>query len=539
MKSRHLLFLSVLSGLLFSMAWPMHGFPVLLFVAFVPLLFIEDHIRSRKTQYSAFALAHYVFPAFFIWNLLTTWWIVHSTPVGAFLAVVLNSIFMTITFLMFHITRRTFNENSKGYFSLIFYWISFELIHHHWDLNWPWLSLGNGFSAYTKWIQWYEYTGIFGGSLWILLINIILFQAFIHLKANYTLRSLLLRSSFIMAIILVPVLISFIIYSSWEHEEGQPVDIVVVQPNLDPYLEQYELDPLEVVDRNWNLALQKLDEKVDFIVCPESAIQEYIWEHELHKSQSIQRFRDYLKEFPQAHLVIGLSSRKIYWPGETPSTTARNPYNSDLYYDAYNTAMLIDSSENFQLYHKSKLTPGVEVMPLTRYLKFIEKLAIDLGGTVGSLGIDEERTPLSTGKGLKVATAICYESVYGEFMTGFVKNGADIIFVITNDGWWENSPGHRQHLLFSSVRAIETRRSIARSANTGISCFINKRGDIMQATEYWTPGVIRQVLQTGSKQTFYVRFGDYIARIAAFGAVLMLLLTLMISVRNKKHKPNY
>jgi apolipoprotein N-acyltransferase len=109
-----------------------------------------------------------------------------------------------------------------------------------------------------------------------------------------------------------------------------------------------------------------------------------------------------------------------------------------------------------------------------------------------------------------------------------------MIFVITNDGWWENTPGHRQHLLFSSVRAIETRRAIARSANTGISCFVNKRGDILQATNYWEPDVIRQTMYTGEGQTFYVRFGDYIARISAFGAVLMLLISVMLRLKNKK-----
>jgi apolipoprotein N-acyltransferase len=120
-------------------------------------------------------------------------------------------------------------------------------------------------------------------------------------------------------------------------------------------------------------------------------------------------------------------------------------------------------------------------------------------------------------------------------MSGFIKNGADLIFVITNDGWWEDTPGHRQHLLFSSVRAIETRRAIARSANTGISCFVNKRGDIMQATNYWEPDVIRQVLHTGEGQTFYVRFGDYIARVSVFGAILMLLISLMMFLKNRKN----
>jgi len=531
MKRYHLVLLSLLSGLLFSLAWPMHGIPTLLFTAFVPLLVIEDHFWARKAQNTVFSIFFYLLPAFFTWNLLTTWWIVHSTFVGAALAIVLNSIFMAIWFSLFHFVRRNASSSSQGYLSLIFFWITFEFIHHHWSLNWPWLSLGNGFSAFPQWIQWYEYTGIFGGSFWVLAVNILIFLYFKSLRESFSRRKLLTRSAVVFSFILIPIFISQIIYWSWEEDTGQAVDVVVVQPNLDPYLEQYEIDPLEVVDRNWNLAIRKLDENVDFIVCPESAIQEYAWEHQLDYSGSINKFRQYLQDFPGASLVIGISSRRMYWPGETPSHTARKLRDTDLYYDAHNTAILIDTSANLQLYYKSKLTPGVEQMPLVRYFKFIESLAIDLGGTVGSLGTQTERTPLVSQQGLKIATAICYESVYGEFMTGFIKNGADLIFVITNDGWWEDTPGHRQHLLFSSVRAIETRRAIARSANTGISCFINKRGDILQATKYWEPDVIRQVIHTGEGQTFYVRFGDYIARVSVFGAALMLLIAIMMKLR--------
>ncbi len=534
MKSFRLFLLSILSGLLFSLGWPAHGFPWLLFVAFVPVLVIENHFVNRKAETSVYSIIPFVFPAFFIWNLLTTWWIVHSTAIGAILAIGLNSIFMTAWFTLFHFTRRRLINQSQGYPALIFYWITFEYIHHHWDLNWPWLSLGNGFSAYPKLIQWYEYTGMFGGSVWILLVNLLVYFAIVRLLKSFSVKSLLQEVTKVLGLILIPVMVSLLIYNKWENESGQAVDIVVVQPNLDPYLEQYELDPLEVVDRNWNLALKKLDSKVHYIVCPESAIQEYVWEHQIQDSESIQRFREYLLGFPQASLVIGLSSRKIYWPGLTPSHTSRRLRDSDLFYDAYNTAIIIDTSQSYQLYHKSKLTPGVEQMPLTRYLKFVEELALDLGGTVGSLGIDSVRTPFTTHDGLKVGTAICYESVYGEFMAGFVRNGAEVIFVITNDGWWENSPGHRQHLLFSSVRAIETRRYIARSANTGISCFINKRGDILQRTGYWEPNVIRQVIFTGTNETFYIRYGDYIARIAAFGTVFMLLTSIMLSLINKR-----
>jgi apolipoprotein N-acyltransferase len=119
-------------------------------------------------------------------------------------------------------------------------------------------------------------------------------------------------------------------------------------------------------------------------------------------------------------------------------------------------------------------------------------------------------------------------------VAGFVRNGANMIFIITNDGWWGNTAGHRQHMLFSSVRAIETRRSIARSANTGTSCFVNQRGDVFQATRYWEPAVIRQKINANNKITFYVRYGDYIARASIFGMVIFLLIAISQRLQRKK-----
>ena len=124
---------------------------------------------------------------------------------------------------------------------------------------------------------------------------------------------------------------------------------------------------------------------------------------------------------------------------------------------------------------------------------------------------------------LGVAPVICYESVFGEYTTGYVKNGANALFIVTNDGWWDNTAGHKQHLLFASLRAIETRRPIARSANTGISCLINQRGDILQPTEYDEAATVKGTLLFNDTITFYVRYGDLIGRLAGFISILLLL----------------
>jgi len=126
-------------------------------------------------------------------------------------------------------------------------------------------------------------------------------------------------------------------------------------------------------------------------------------------------------------------------------------------------------------------------------------------------------------KNYKVAPIICYESVYGNFVNGFVKNGAQFLAVITNDGWWQNTQGHKQHLMFSKLRAIENRRSLVRSANTGTSAIINQKGDIVKRLDYNKKGIIKASINLNNKLTFYNRYGDFIARISQFLSVLLIL----------------
>ena len=540
MKKFHLLLLSVFSGLLFALGWPVNGFPGFLFMAFVPLLFIEDYISKNKNNFSKFSVFFYVYPAFFIWNLLTTYWIVYSTGVGMILAVAANSFFMAICFYFYHFTKRVLYTDKQAYFVLIFYWICFEYLHLDWDLSWTWLHLGNGFASYHKWIQWYEFTGAFGGTLWVIIVNIFIYMLLLKLKALSTKKSLIISSSIVVLLILVPIIISFIIYHSYD-EKNQTVEVVAIQPNIDPYNEQFDFLPEDAIHRILNLARKEVDSLTDFVIAPESSIQpnynigERIWESEIQYFRSIDSLEVFVNKYPDLTFVIGASTRKIFKEDEKISSSARKFIDSEKYYDAFNTAVFIESSKPLELYHKSKLTPGVEKMPFPKLLKPLESFAIDLGGTIGSLGIDTEPKVYNSLKdSVKIAAIICYESVYGEFVTEFVKNGANIIFVITNDAWWGNTPGHKQHLSFSVLRAIETRRSIARSANTGISAFINQRGDVLQETKYSVGDVIKHELYLNSKKTVYVNYGDYIGRICGLISILFLLITISMGLVKRK-----
>jgi len=534
MKKYHLLSLSLLSGLLLSIGWPADGFPGFLFLGFVPFLAIEDHITRNRHNFSRYAVLFYVYPGFLVWNVLTTYWIWNSTPV-AVLAWTLNALFMGVVFHVFHISRRLLFGGRQGYFMLPFFWCLFEYFHMNWDLTWPWLNLGNGFASAIRWIQWYEFTGALGGTLWVLTANILAWKFLsLFLVRSASPKPKLLYGGLVVLAIALPVILSGIMYVRYA-EKADPIRVVIVQPNLDPYLEQYTLPPPEVVDLNLKVASPLLDPSVDFIIGPESAIQEDIWEGEYEYSRTLALLKNYLAEQPGPGIVIGASTFRRLSEGEEVTSAARYHDREKFWYEAYNTAFFLDSSGDLQLHHKSRLTPGVEKMPSWKILRPLEKLAIDLGGTVGTLGIDRDPACFVARDSLLIGPLICYESGYGEFCSGFVRKGASVFFLITNDGWWGHTPGHRQHLSFSSLRAIETRRSIARSANTGISAIINQRGDILQPTRYWTRDAIKGDLNLNHRLTFYAVWGDYIGRISGFSSGLLVLLSLVFWIRNRKN----
>lgn len=545
--------LAVLSGILIAAAWPVRGLAPLAFVAFVPLLYLQDRIGDSENpeKGSIFGLS---FLAFLIWNALTTWWVWKTTAIGTIGMILLNSLFMTVVFWAYHFVKTRLYDNKKGYYILIIFVLAFEYLHLHWQLNWPWLNLGNVFSHYHTWVQWYSITGIAGGTIWILIANILIYKYLFVGDFSITLRfarndgtsnksfrqqrsgvekSPAFYSVIIICVLFIPLIISKILYACYD-ERGEEIEIVVVQPNLDPYSEEFTLSARQIMDRNLSVAAPMLTENTRFVLSPESAIQEDVWLEKIDKYYSIKELRKFLEQNPQTCYVIGISTLGLAPEGSENDFAARKFANIDEYFYAYNTAALI-TTDSIQFYHKSRLTPGAEAMPSWWFMRMLKNSAIDLGGTVGTLKKDTEARTLSFDNH-KVGTLICYESVFGEYVTEFVQKGADMLLVITNDGWWGNSPGHKQHLEFSKLRAIETRRSVARSANTGISGFINQRGDIIEQSKYWEQTALRNTLKTNDKQTFYVRYGDYLYKISVFLTALLAAVTIVKLILKKQWK---
>jgi apolipoprotein N-acyltransferase len=303
--------LAVLSGLLIAAAWPVNGLVPLAFIAFVPLLYLQDRIGDRENpeKGSVFCLS---FIAFLVWNSLTTWWVWKTTAAGTIAMILLNSLFMTCVFWAFHFVKTRLYDNKKGYYVLIIFVLTFEYLHLNWQLNWPWLNLGNVFSHYHSWVQWYEFTGVAGGTIWVLVANIIVYKfllASFRAKRSVVEKSSLRIKYSILALCLlfIPLIISKIQYHCYS-EKGEDVEIVVVQPNLDPFLEEFTLTPQEIMLRNLSVAAPLMTENTRFVVSPESAIQENIWLERIDKYYSIRELRNFISKYPNTCYVIGISA---------------------------------------------------------------------------------------------------------------------------------------------------------------------------------------------------------------------------------------
>ena len=499
--------LSVLSGLLLGLAWPTYGITAFIFIGFVPLL----HVAKTNSKFSIkIFLCFYL--AFLIWNIIATSWLYYASIGGVLFAVLVNSLLMTIVFSLFFIVSKRINSK-LSYIFLISFWLCFEKFHLTWDFSWPWLNIGNVFSEFTEWIQWYEFTGSFGGTLWVLITNILIYNVFLSIINNE--KSHLLIWSIIL-LIFIPIIISKIILNNIDLKEKQ-IDVFIVQPNIDPYEEKYNRSDND----NFLYVHDLLEEnaiKNSTIILPETFFSDGMQINGYGTNEFLKKL-SFLKDKFDSEILTGIELFEVITDSNEIKNYSNN-LNDGRWLNLFNSSVFV--SNNIQYYNKSKLVVGIEKMP---YKKLIEpilgNLLMDFGGLTYSRGFDKERKNFKSIKNFHLSPIICYESVYGEYVTEYTKSGSQLFAIITNDGWWDVSEGHKQHLSYAKLRAIENRRNIVRSANTGISAIINYKGEIKNSIEYGKEGIIKTKVGLINEETFYVSYGDYIFRISLFFLIII------------------
>jgi apolipoprotein N-acyltransferase len=529
MMSRRNPFLSLASGLLLGLPWAEPRLFFIIFIAWVPLLVVEQETRDHPNPYILFNCA---FAGFLLWNVLGTWWITQAQWLGAILIMLANALVQALVFWSISRVRRRLNI--PLFIPFVMIWLGYEYLHESWDLAWPWLNLGNALATAPELIQWAEYTGARGGTLWIILSNVAIFKlADTYWKKG--LRATVPMGAVTVLLGLLPALVSYPMFVRFR-EEGEVVKVALVQPNLDPYTEKFVPEnQARHMEEFFRTADSILDEETSYLFGPETLIVQQIDEGNPEASLYYRQLSEFCAKHAKMTCVVGVHTYQKVGPQVPPGS--RFNKEEGFFYEAFNTALFLAPGSEPQFYHKTKLVPLFERMPFVDYLGFLGKYSLELGGYTGTYSLRQEKHAFASPNGsIGILPIICFESVFGSYCAGNLPETKGFICMITNDGWWKNTPGYRHHFNFSPLRAIECRRDLVRVANTGISALIDARGVVMARTAWWEKTTLKGRIHLREGRTFFARHGDYLGRISMVLGILLIGCAIVRAYVRKKGK---
>ena len=500
---------------------------ILALLGLVPLLCMERIASGAGVR----RVWIYHYSAFVLWNAFTTFWVCNATVGGGLFSIFANALQMSLIFGLFRKSKKYF-RGALPYIFLATAWIAWERFYFDAEISWPWLTLGNAFARSTWAVQWYEFTGLLGGSLWIWTCNLAVFGLMCVLSDGrwncFNRKAKAASLSSLAVAFILPLAVSPVIGRQYDDsmDSDNCLDVMMIQPNIDPYhkfeaMTQQEQNNLLLGMVQEELAKRTPDNGTLLVLAPETFTSDVIV-GDYSRSSTWRQITGFLEKHPDVNMLFGASSYEYIDSALPPSKTARR-VRDRLWVESHNSALMTDGSGRTEIFHKNKLVVAVEKTPYPALFCPIDDL---LGGVMGRCIGQGDISLLhveSKAGSLPVGCAICYESVYPEYYTGYVRKGARLMTIITNDAWWGDTPGYRQHLSYACLRAIETRRAIARCANTGISAIISPSGKIVASTPWWEACTLEGKIPVRDDITFFVAHGDITGRLCTFVFILLLM----------------
>jgi len=513
------LLLGLLSGILLGISFPPIPLPFLIFFAFIPYLIV---IETRENLGS---INRFTYFTTFFFTIITLYWVGSWTKeadpflmISGILLMFVNPALFMIPSTLYFLCRKHLNKNIA--LSLFpFFWVTFEYLYSLTDLRFPWLTLANSLPYFNLFVQIADVIGAYGISLLILYINLYLY---IYIKSFIEER----KSKFIYLIVAIILFITPIIYGayvvfSYETTEAK-IKVGLVQPNFNPW-EKWEAGNLtEQLDLYFQMSQLAIDRKAELVVWPESALPVYLlsgnYEFEVER---IRQFVDYKRVF----IMTGMPDANFYFNLADAPSDAKLTSSGTVAYTSYNSILLFQPETNqVQKYGKIKLVPFGEKVPFVEELPFLgDFIKWQVG--ISSWNVGKEQSVFRLNDSIKVGGVICIESIYPDFVAGFVKKGANILVVVTNDSWYGYSSGPFQHKEISRLRAIENRRAIVRAANGGISCIIDPLGNIVSETKLFTKDILVGEAEVKSDLTFYTKYPLLFPIMASLISIVILIIS--------------
>ena len=516
------LVLSILSGFLLGLSFPPYIFSPFLVVAFLPLLIVNELAVRNQISYKMTFLCSWL--AFIVWNIIVSYWLYNTVIIPVVLLHLINPLFFAIIFTLFRVVYQKIGKNI-AFFTLFTLWLSFEFLHHRWELAYPFMTLGNGLAKSIQWIQWYEYTGVLGGSFWILLLNIVAYKIIESIfLSNNRQENMKLAYNYIrlwLAIFLFPLLFSYFLFYQYK-EQGRQANILIIHPNTDCYTEKYNQNSETLTKQYIQQIKQVIKPTTNFVILPETAITDAGFYGKLQDNKSLQICQSLLKQYPNTKIISGA----IVYQYADKSNAVREPNLNyakeyDYWYYAYNVALQLDSSNHIDLHCKQHLVPFEERIPYTHVFGKLKNIIAKLGFWHFETNINYQNT--FTAQAGNIVPLVCFESLFGESTAKAVRQDGEAIVVMLNEGWYNNQTGAAQFMHYASLRAIENRRCVVRSSNYGFSCFINQRGEITTSINERKTDSIEQNIYLNNSKTFYTQYGDWVGKLACFGLLAVCL----------------
>ncbi|OGS46066.1 MAG: apolipoprotein N-acyltransferase [Elusimicrobia bacterium RIFOXYD2_FULL_34_15] len=504
------IFLCLLSSLLLLLSFPKISFWPLAWISLVPLLSVISNEKPLKAFLYGI-LTGIVFYCGILYWIVPTFSAAGEPNIIGILVLLLLAIYSALYYGIFCLF---YSKNFKH--SLIlpaFLWVSLELIRTHLFSGFPWASLG-----YSQWnflpiIQISEFTGVYGVSFLIILVNVIL----VH-SIQYTVYSLKdignktqhtrfrIQNNITTALIVLfclgfgaiklynPSATTSLADPPTTQWRDNPRIVTIVQGNIDQYKKWDEKYQQEIENIYSELSVSN-SKNSDLIVWPESSIP------------------GFLRIDPKIYNWIKELANKT----KTQYLVSSNDFKDNKY---YNSAFLISKQgEVIGEYSKVHLVPFGEYVPLRKTIsKFIKVI-----NEIGEFAPGEKYNALDSSAG-KLGVNICFESIFPNEIRKSINSGAEIIVNVTNDAWYLKTSAPYQHFTMNIFRAVENRREVVRAANTGISGFIDSYGRIKSKTEIFRTAALSDKIIPLNHITFYTKYGDIFSYLCLSITILFLII---------------
>jgi apolipoprotein N-acyltransferase len=397
-------------------------------------------------------------------------------------------------------------NNLRLAFLLAAAWVAQEWLRSIVFSGWGWNTLGTALHAQLVLIQIAEFTGIAGLSFMVAFTNVIVLATVRRFILETQVKPM--RPHFDLTLTMAGIVgvMGFGIHALHVRRETKPLNVALVQPNIpreEKFTVEFAAKTFDLFTRLSRPALEA-NAHTDLLVWPESSMPGPVLTDELSH-----RFVMDFSASAKTDLMLGTIDQD-----ET---------------HAYNAAMLVSNSgAHLQIYRKVHLVPFGEYVPGRHTIPLLARVVGDQ--VPDDFAFGKEFTVFKlTGDKAKVAPLICFEDTIGDLTRQFVLAGANLLVNVTNDGWFLQSAGSRQHLANAVFRCVETRLPMVRAANTGVTCFINEFGNITQmlldenGTPFTQGTLTGQVaIITNAEPTFYVQHGE----LFSYGCVAVSAMTL-------------